>query len=145
MIAEQHLPNSERSHEAGVKLIDHDSHAVVKVAAALLYSVGDRGLPELIDYCKQLSDEEIARILDAGCNARENRRHKSPRALEHAEFTFEIVADFGVYRDLHRHRILTQERQLLCCDYGFYTPPELHGTPYEEEYCHALQQAKECL
>ena len=60
----------------------------------------------------------------------------------HAEFTFEIVADFGAYRDLHRHRILTQERQFLCCDYGFYTPPEIQGTPYEEEYCHALHQAK---
>ena len=105
---------------------------MVKVAAALLYSVGDRGLPELTEYCKKLSDEEIARILDAGCNSRENRRQKSPRALEHAEFTFEIVADFGAYRDLHRHRLLTQERQFLCCDYGFYTPPELQGTPMKK-------------
>lgn len=143
LISEQHLPHCERSCQPGVKLISHDSQAVVKVAAALLYAIGDRGLPELIEYCKKLSDEELARILDAGCNARENRRQKSPRALEHAEFTFEVVADFGAYRDLHRHRILTQERQFLCCDYGFYTPPELHGTPYEEEYCQALHQAKE--
>ncbi len=76
-------------------------------------------------------------------NARENRRHKSPRALEHADFTFEIVTDFGAYRDLHRHRLLTQERQLLTCDYGFYTPPEIQGTPYEADYCQALTQAKE--
>ena len=43
---------------------------------------------------------------------------------------------------MHRHRILTQQRQFLCCDYGFYTPSELKGTPYEEEYCDALHQAK---
>lgn len=143
LIAAQHLPNCERSLQSGVKLISYDPDAITKVAAALLFGMGDRGLHDLRQYCKRLPDEEIARILDAGCNARENRRHKSPRALEHAEFTFELVTDFGAYRDLHRHRMLTQERQFLCCDYGFYTPPEILDTPYEEEYCQALHQAKE--
>ncbi len=143
LIGEQHIPHCERAFQPGVKLIDYDRNAVVNIAAALMYSIGDKGLAELRHYCKHLSDEEIARILDAACNARENRRHKSPRALEHAEFTFEIVTDFGAYRDLHRHRILTQERQFLCCDYGFYTPSEILDTPYEDEYCHALAQAKE--
>lgn len=143
LISEQHLPHCERSLQPGVKLISHDADAVTKVVAALLFSAGDRGLGEIQEYCKGLSDEEAARILDAGCNARENRRHKSPRALEHAEFTFEIVTDFGAYRDLQRHRILTQERQLLSCDYGFYTPPEIVNTPIEEEYAQALRDAKE--
>lgn len=142
LIGEQHLSHIPKSTETGVKLVSFDSEAVTKVAAALLYSQGNRGLPELWSYCKNLSEEELARILDAGCNARENRRQKSPRALEHAEFTFEVVSDFGAYRDLHRHRLLTQERQLLTCDYGFYTPPEIENTPYESEYKHALQQAK---
>ncbi|CUI15787.1 putative alternative thymidylate synthase [Candidatus Protochlamydia naegleriophila] len=143
LIAEQHLDRCERSLQSGVRLVSHDPEAVTKVAAAMLFSNGNKGLPEIWNYCKTLSDEELARILDAGCNARENRRQKSPRALEHAEFTFEVVTDFGAYRDLHRHRILTQERQFLSCDYGFYTPPELQNTPYEEDYCHALNQAKE--
>ncbi|WP_068468660.1 FAD-dependent thymidylate synthase [Candidatus Protochlamydia phocaeensis] len=143
LIADQHLPHCERTLQSGVRLVSYDPDAVTKVAAALLYSLGNKGLPEIWNYCKGLSDEELARILDAGCNARENRRHKSPRALEHAEFTFEIVTDFGAYRDLHRHRLLTQERQFLCCDYGFYIPPEIQNTPYEEDYCHALNQAKE--
>jgi thymidylate synthase ThyX len=143
LIGEQHLPHCERSLQTGVRLISYDPDAVAHVAAALLFAIGNRGLHELRQYCKRLPDEEIARILDAGCNARESRRHKSPRALEHAAFTFEIVTDFGAYRDLHRHRMLTQERQLLCCDYGFYTPPEIQETPYEEEYRYALHQAKE--
>lgn len=143
LIAQQHLPRCERTYEPGVKLIDHDPDSVAKVAAALLYAAGNVSMPELVEYCKKLPEEELARILDAGCNARENRRHKSPRALENGSFTFEIVADFGAYRDLHRHRLLTQERQFLCCDYGYYVPPELKDTPYEEEYCHALQKAKE--
>ena len=143
LIGEQHLPHCERSLQAGIRLMSYDSYAVNNVAAALLFNIGNKGLPELRQYCKKLSEEEIARILDAGCNARENRRHKSPRALEHAELTFEIITDFGAYRDLHRHRMLTQERQFLCCDYGFYTPPEIQQTPYEEDYSHALHQAQE--
>src|SRR5690606_22957744 len=73
---------------------------------------------------------------------RQNRRHKSPRALEHAEFTFEIVADYGIYRDLQRHRTLTQERQLLTCNLGYYIPKELLGTDMEKDYREAMDKAK---
>lgn len=142
LIAEQHLLRCSRSLEPGVRLIAYNRDCVTDVAAALLFSAGDIGLEELKQHCRGLSDEEIARILDAGCNARENRRHKSPRALEHASFTFEIISDFGVYRDLHRHRMLTQERQLLTCDYGYYIPPEIEGASFEDEYREALHQAK---
>jgi thymidylate synthase ThyX len=133
----------ERSTEPGVRLMASDSDAVLKVASALLFAHTDKSLSDLYLYCSHLSEEELARILDAGCGARENRRHKSPRALEHANFTFEIVSDFGVYRDLHRHRMLTQERQLLCCDFGFYVPPEILGTSLEVEYLEAMHKAKE--
>lgn len=143
LLGKQHNNQCERSLESGVRLISYDQDAIIRVAAALLFSTGDRGLPELYDYCEKLSEEDLHRILDAGCNARENRRHKSPRALEHAYFTFEIITDFGAYRDLHRHRTLTQERQLLCCDYGFSVPDELKGSAFEEEYCQALHKAKD--
>ncbi len=131
--------------EPGVRLIVSDQESVFKVAAALLFSHSNKGMEELIHLCKRLPDEEIARILDTACNARENRRQKSPRALEHANFTFEILADFGVYRDLHRHRMLTQERQLLTCNHGFYIPKELAGTHFESTYASAMHQAKEAF
>jgi thymidylate synthase ThyX len=143
LISGQHSLIPLQNREQGVFLIDYDPDTVRKVAAAILFAHGNNSLSESLLYCKQLTDEEIAQILDAACSARESRRHKSPRALEHAYFTFEIVADFGVYRDLHRHRMLTQERQLLCCDYGFYTPIELIGTNLEKEYLEALHQAKQ--
>ena len=133
----------ERTLEPGVRLIGYDQDAVVKVAAALLFAHGNKSLTDLWSLCRGLSEEDLIRILDAGCNARENRRHKSPRALEHANFTFELVTDFGAYRDLHRHRLLTQERQLLSCDYGFYIAPEIMGTPLEADYVHAMNKAKE--
>lgn len=143
VITSQNTQFPQRTMSPGVRLIDSDPEAVIKVAAAILFANSDKSLSDLKEYCRNLPEEEINRILDAACSSRENRRHKSPRALEHATFTFEIVTDFGAYRDLHRHRILTQERQLLNCDYGFWIPPEVVGTPLEESYNNAMFQAKE--
>lgn len=143
--AERNSDFPSKPEEGGVRLISYDSEAVVKVAASLLFANSNKSLTELWLHCKRLPEEELSRILEAGCACRENRRQKSPRALEHANFTFEIVADFGVYRDLHRHRMLTQERQLLCCSYGYYVPPEIVGTEIEAEYVNALNKAKEAF
>ncbi len=129
--------------EPGVRLIDFDKTGPAKVAAALLFAQGEHSLADLQAYCNRLPQEEIAKIFDSVSSMRENRRHKSPRALEHANFTFEIVADFGIYRDLHRHRMLTQERQLLNCHYGYYIPAEILDTPLEAPYREAMEKAKE--
>lgn len=144
LTAEQFVGKGQKEDRAAkVRLLDYDPDSIYKVAAALLFPYCEQGLPELIEQMKRLTEEQLATILDAAATSRENRRHKSPRALEHVNFTFEILADFGVYRDLHRHRILTQERQRLTCHYGFWTPPEILGSSIESEYCEALNRAKE--
>lgn len=143
--AEQHTKEVEPLIKPGVRLTYYDKDAMSKVGGALLFGYSPGGLQELQEYCRRLPEEEMARLLETASAARDNRRHKSPRALEHANFTFEILADFGVYRDLHRHRMLTQERQLLSCDYGYYTPPELVGTEMQKEYDDAMEQAKKAF
>lgn len=142
VVTKQHANFPSQPAKAGVKLIDFNPEDVKKVAAALLYSNSHHRLSELRDHCSKLSTEEIARIIDSACNTRENRRHKSPRAIENASFTFEIVSDFGCYRDLHRHRMLTQERQLLTCNYGYFIPPEIEGTEMEDSYKEAMEHAQ---
>ncbi len=141
-LAEIHLPKIDKMSGAGVRLVYSDPDAVAKVAGALLFSAGHGGLAELQQYARTLPEEEMFRLLDAASASRDNRRHKSPRALEHAQFTFEILADFGVYRDLQRHRMLTQERQLLTCNYGYYLPTEIVGTEMEKDYHEAMELAK---
>ena len=142
MLADRHAPALSKMSGAGVRLIAYDLDSPHKVAASLLFEHSDAGLHELEEYCRNLSEEELNRVLDAGCNYRENRRHKSPRALENAFFTFEIVADFGIYRDLHRHRMLTQDRQALTCNFGYFTPHEILGTEMEKPYRDAMDEAK---
>lgn len=123
-----------------VSLVDFDKDALKKVASALIYSYTDHSMQEIME---SLSQEEMAKIVEIACENRKNRRHKSPRALENAYFTFEIVADFGVYRDLQRHRMLTQERQKLSCSLGYYIPQEIVGTSMESLYREAMEIARD--
>ncbi len=142
ILAKKYATSVPKMEHPGVQLIGYDSEAPYKVAGALLFTHSQASLYETQKQCKKLAPEELNLILDAASSFRESRRHKSPRALEHAYFTFEIVADFGIYRDLQRHRILTQERQLLTCNYGYFIPNEIKGTEMEEKYREAMDLAK---
>lgn len=136
---------SESKETYTVKLLKHDKDAPLKVASQLLFSNSHESLQELDHIVSQLTTQEVKDILNSACDFRQNRRHKSPRALEHASFTFEIVADYGIYRDLHRHRIMTQERQLLTCNLGYDIPHEILGTDLEADYRFAMKKAKEAF
>lgn len=141
-LANKYASSMEPLNYATVRLINYDSESPVKVAAALLFPHSQAGLLELQEMCRLLPKEELSRILETASTHRKNRRHKSPRALEHAEFTFEIVADFGMYRDLQRHRTLTQDRQLLTCNLNYFIPQEILGTEMEKQYREAMELAK---
>ena len=113
-----------------------------QLLAALLYEETDQAYLEILSFIRKMSKEKKKGLLSSLGDLRKNRRHKSPRALEHLDFTFEVVADFGCYRDLHRHRILTQQRQKLDCALGYFVPEEILGTEMESIYRNALDQAK---
>ena len=53
------------------------------------------------------------------------------------------MGNYGIFRDLHRHRILTQERQLLSTHHGFVSPVEFDSLGIKEEYASLMAQAKE--
>ncbi|MCP5503960.1 MAG: FAD-dependent thymidylate synthase [Chlamydiales bacterium] len=142
LMSEQYTSSIQPLNQPMVRLVNSDPDSPVKVGAALLFNQSNCGLMELQEMCRKLPKEDLSRIFEGASAFRQNRRHKSPRALEHAEFTFEIVADYGIYRDLQRHRTLTQERQLLSCDLGYYIPKEILDTDMEKDYREAMDRAK---
>lgn len=141
-LAEQYPIEDAARSVPGVKLITADPDAAQRVVAALFYNHGHASFENIERKVAMLSQEELAKIFDVIASARTNRRHKSPRALEHTSFTFEFLADFGIYRDLHRHRLLTQERQWLTCRYGYFIPDEILDTPMERPYREAMERAR---
>ena len=93
-------------------------------------------LARLREWAAEIPQQEKARIFQEQGELRNNRRHKPPRALEMVSYTFDLTGDFGMYRDLHRHRMLTQMRQSLTTRLGFEMPEEVAqaglGPRYEE-------------
>lgn len=85
-----------------------------------LYPYSRHPLHQLCDIVGKLSAQEKQKIFDAYAGNRKSRRDRPDRALEAGyPFTFDLIGDFGIYRDLQRHRMLTQQRQLLNPYLGF--------------------------
>ena len=94
---------------------------------------------------KNLPDSEKKRLIHEYAELRQNRRHKPGRGIEMPFYTFDIVGDYGIYRDLQRHRMLTQERQLLSTRYGFEKPEEIEEAGLGEIYDEAMFQVRKPL
>src|SRR5207253_1862837 len=127
--------------EVEVRLVDCDRDAERKVAAAALFPHSDLPLAVLRD--ADLDGVEVEQVLEAVLGGRDNRRQRPPRALEHVHYTFEITANFGAYRDLQRHRMLTQDRQLLGTSLGYDLPAQLVEHGMAEPFQRAVEAAAE--
>ncbi|MDQ3384414.1 MAG: FAD-dependent thymidylate synthase [Actinomycetota bacterium] len=113
-------PVSETAPE--VALVDFDPDGEDKVLAAMLYP--HVALPEsqVVDVVKRLSGEERAAVVAAYVGERTNRRHKPGRALERVAYRFDVCSDYGAFRDLQRHRMMTVEWQSLSPVHGYVLP-----------------------
>lgn len=126
-----------------VILVDYDLEAEDKILSKILFKGSNLSMPECYDKIKLLSKDEKDRIISDYVGERKNRRHKPLRAFENIDYTFEILGNFGAYRDLQRHRILTQERQLLTTYFGYEIPKDLILAGCDSKYKIALDKANE--
>ncbi len=125
----------------GVTLVDVDSDAEVRVVAAILYPHGELSLATARSVAEQLSADERQSLIRAYVGERKSRFQRPGRAFEEARYSFDIIADIGAYRDLQRHRMLTQERQRFGVGLGYIVPTELLAAGLDTSYCQALEQA----
>ena len=105
-----------------VTLTEFDPDGEIKVVAAALYPTSGLPLDRLLVAARSMTTEERVRVLRTYAGDRENRRHRPGRAFEHASYTFDVVSDYGAFRDLQRHRMLTLEWQDLTTRHG-HAPP----------------------
>ncbi len=108
-----------------VMLVDWDPEGETKVAAAALYAASDLPDDQLLNYVRSLPVEERVALIHAAVGSRRNRRHKPGRAMERTSYRFDILSDYGIFRDLQRHRMLTIEWQRLSPEHGYITPPAI--------------------
>jgi thymidylate synthase ThyX len=121
----------------GVRLIDYtdSKDAEVKIVSAILYeNAHGQSLHDIIKLVESFPQERRNEIILAYTKFRENRRHRPGRAFEMVEYLFEMFTNFGMFRDLHRHRILTIERQLLSTKHGYDIPNEIIDSGIDKDF-----------
>ncbi len=126
-----------------VTLVDYDVEAEEKVIASLLYPYSDQSLGTLREVVKQMAPQQRQDYLEEFAGQRKNRREKVGRACEQVYYTFDFLANIGMYRDLHRHRLLSQDRQAFTVAHGYETPPELEEIGFKRSFDRCMEKAAE--
>jgi thymidylate synthase ThyX len=117
-----------------VTLVDWDPDGEVKTIAAMLYSFTDLSESALLDRVEAMSLDERRDVIRTYAGERTNRRHRPGRALERTGYRFDVLSDYGAFRDLQRHRMLTIEWQNLTPDHGYTMPGAVAAAGVAGEY-----------
>ncbi len=130
-----------------VTLVDHAPHdpgdAEVELVTAMLYAASDLPERQLRRVVAAMPSSERRRVVEAYVGERGNRRHKPGRGFERVWYRFDVLGDYGAFRDLQRHRMLTIEWQDLTTTHGYETPAELEAVGVTEEWHRALHRSAE--
>ena len=108
--------------EPEVTLVDWDPDAEVKMVAAMLYPYTHLPEHRVEERAAALTPSERLDVISRYTGDRTNRRHRPGRALERCAYRFDVVSDYGAFRDLQRHRLLTIEWQDLTPAHGYTVP-----------------------
>ena len=105
-----------------------------EVVTACLFPYTNLSLQQIVGEVREMDGETKRDILLAYKGHRETRFDRSGRGLEAGyPYLFDLLGGFAEYRDLERHRMLTQQRQPLTTDLGFIMPPEMEIIGLENE------------
>ena len=110
--------------------------------AGLLFESAACSEEETLAAIAELATDERAALLAELCGDRENRRHRPGRGLESVSYRFEVVSDYGAFRDLQRHRLLTIQWQPLSPELGAEIPEELDSAGVGDEFRAALEASR---
>ena len=138
-LAEKYIPGDSKDFSKEVTLVSYYPHNEEDIIPTLLFEQSELSESEAREIVSKLSPEERQEIFSAYIGDRMNRRHKPGRAFEEAHYKWEIVADYGTFRDLQRHRIVDSwEWQNLTVKYGYDVPQLIIDAGFERQF-------KECF
>jgi thymidylate synthase ThyX len=124
-----------------VALVRYPDAAEEDLVAAILYGYARRPWTEIRDAVAKLPAEERQAVVDEYLKRR--GPHDAPlRALEHLTYTFDLLLDFGAYRDLQRHRMATQTAQDSSPAHGCGMPPEIGRYGLLDAYQGCMREAE---
>ena len=128
--------------EKSVVLVDYDRDAENKIVAAMLYKFSHYSYKQALERVKGLNRVEKEKIVDNTIG--KMGKFDSPlREFELADYTFDVLVDYGAYRDIQRHRMCTQTNQLVTTEHGYTTPDEIKEFGLEKEFTECMKRSQE--
>jgi thymidylate synthase ThyX len=142
-IAERIVAESMAEPRPEVTLADFDPDGEVKIVAAALYAVTDLPDDQLLHIAGTMPVDDRIALLRAYVGHRTNRRHRPGRAFERTAYRFDILTDYGAFRDLQRHRLLTLEWQPLSPAHGFVEPDAIQAAGASDDWARVMDASAE--
>ncbi len=134
-LADKYLPDNHASETENVHLVSYWPRNELDLVPDMLYE--HSSLPQK-DLQKDVSKWSIGKkeeVFTAYMGERLNRRHRPGRALEKAHYSWDIVCDYGIFRDLQRHRMVDDMAwQLLTPRYGYEIPQLVEDALLTEQF-----------
>ena len=128
------------------KIADWESEktAMDKVITGIIYEQSpSTSYQDIYGQVKKLAMKKKVGIIQEFAAIRTNRRHSPARAFECVYYTFDLCNNYGMFRDFHRHRALTLERQLLTTDHGYAVPDEIGTLGIDKDYQDCMEKTRE--
>jgi thymidylate synthase ThyX len=126
-----------------VSLLDWDPDGEDKVLAAICYPHTRLPEAQLLERVRSLPAGDRVALMQAYVGERTNRRHKPGRAFERTTYRFDVLGDYGAFRDLQRHRMLTIEWQPLTPHHGYEVPEPVVASGLRDRYDEAMERSAE--
>ena len=126
-----------------VRLVDFDPDGEERVLEAIVFANSTVSHDDVVKAVALLGPDERARLFATYVGERANRRHRPGRAFEATEYRFELVTDYGAFRDLQRHRLLSIEWQPLTVELGFDVPEVVREAGLAERFEESLERSAE--
>lgn len=124
-----------------VALTEFDPEGECKVVAAVLYEFSDLPDDQALVVAQRMPLEDRRVLLRSYIGERHNRRHKPGRAFERTHYRFDVLTDYGAFRDLQRHRLLTLEWQRLSPYHGFNIPEEVEESGALDDWRQVMEES----
>jgi thymidylate synthase ThyX len=140
-VARSHLSGVTPAETPVAALVRYPADAEDQLVSAVLYGYAAHPLAQIEECVRTLSKEEKTHIIDEYLKRR--GPHDQPlRALEHLTYTFDILVDFGAFRDIQRHRMITQTPQESTAIHGYSRPPEMTRYGSSAAYDECMTRAR---
>lgn len=125
-----------------VTLVHYDQDADDKLVAAILYEYTHANALDVEARVAMMTEEQKERVIDEYLKRR-GQWDEPLRALEHIYYTFDILVDYGAFRDIQRHRMASQTNQLLTNAHGYETPSEISDYGYGKIFTELVERGGE--